>query len=169
MRIVSFCVVLVACGTQAKPEPAGTASGASGESSSKSTGSAVGDACAPSALGLPTAKHLPTLSLTGDCPFSGTAIIRSDDEARERFACAVGKVDWSKQSLLVTRRTVSPATVGFDALDDGAKVTFVGRQRSPCPDDPRPMPMEQTLAYPIPAGGDRAFAETVCTVPTKCP
>lgn len=167
MRIVSICVALAACGTQAKPDPAGTASGAPHV---QSTGSAaVADPCAPAALGLPNTQRLSPLALTGDCPFVGTQVIKSENEARERFACAVGKVDWSKHSLLVTRRVVSPATVGFDALDDGAKVTFVGRQRSPCPDDPRPMPMEQTLAYPIPVGGDRAVAETVCTVPTKCP
>lgn len=149
MRIV-ICVALGACGNPTKPP------------------STTSDPCDPTALNLPSAKPLPALALAGECAFTGTQLLKSEAEARERFACAVGKVDWSKQSVVVTRRMLSPAMVGFDALDDGAKITFVSRQRSPCPDDPRPMPIEQTHAYVVPAGADRTFAETSCTVPTKC-
>lgn len=78
-------------------------------------------------------------------------------------------IDFTKSTLVVTGHTLSPATVGVDVYDDGAKVTFVSRQRSPCPAESPPMPVTIPLAFEIPAGTTRTFVEATCKQDVKCP
>jgi hypothetical protein len=78
-------------------------------------------------------------------------------------------IDFAKSTLVITGQTLSPAAVGVDVYDDGAKVTFVSRLRSPCPAEPLPGPVTLPLAFEIPAGTTRTFAETTCKQNVTCP
>lgn len=131
------------------------------------------DPCGPAALGLADARPLepwtppPGCSPRGD----GTKILRSDDELAPRLECTAGLnhlVDFSKHALLAVGYSLSPAGVGMGALDDGKVVTRVARQRSPCPGDPMPMPMNTTAWFLLPVGAERTFADKTCTVESTC-
>lgn len=131
------------------------------------------DPCGPAALGLADAKPLepwtppPGCSPRGD----GTNILRSDDELTPRLECTAGLnhlVDFSKHALLAVGYSLSPAGAGMGALDDGKVVTRVARQRSPCPGDPMPMPMNTTAWFLLPVGAERTFADKTCTVESTC-
>jgi hypothetical protein len=99
-------------------------------------------------------------------------LVKTEDDARPNLECKDPKaklgVDFTKQHLVVTSRSMSPAQVGMDVYDDGKVVTFVSRDRSPCKGDPQPMPgPNTTFIYQLKAGA-RTFAEASCTVETKC-
>jgi len=98
--------------------------------------------------------------------------VTKESKARPFVTCKDPKtkfgVDFAKQQLIVTARSMSPAQVGIDVYDDGKVITFVSRDRSPCKNAPRPMPSpNETFVYPAKAGA-RTFTEASCTVPTKC-
>lgn len=77
-------------------------------------------------------------------------------------------LDFAREQLLVVSFSMSPAYAGLEALDDGSAVTFVQRDRSPCPDDPLPMPMNTTVAYVIAKDATRSYAQGSCTLPAQC-
>jgi hypothetical protein len=78
-------------------------------------------------------------------------------------------VDFAKNDVVVTGRTLSPATLGVDVYDDGQKVTFVSREREPCPHEYPPIPVTVPVAFLIPAGRTRTFADASCKQEYKCP
>lgn len=103
---------------------------------------------------------------------AGLAVTKEAD-ARTHLICKDPStklgVDFTKRQLIVTSRSFSPAQIGLDVYDDGKKITFVSRQRSPCKNDPRPMPGPNvTFLFEAPAGA-RTFSDGSCTVETKCP
>lgn len=133
------------------------------------------DPCAPSQLGLGAARTLqPWAAPEGCTAKSGAAEptrVQSEAEFAERFTCAKGTksgLDFAKQLLVVQDRSLSPAGAGTTIVDDGARITFIERQRSPCPDDPQPMPMNYTLGFVLPAGAERSYDNRVCTLPPQC-
>lgn len=77
-------------------------------------------------------------------------------------------LDFAREQLLVVTFSMSPAYAGLEALDDGSAITFVQRDRSPCPDDPLPMPMNATVAYVIAKDATRSYAQSSCTLPAQC-
>jgi hypothetical protein len=134
------------------------------------------DPCSPSALRLPGAIRLTTWTPPERCaprdPGSGRAVLRTQAEVDANLECPKGTalgVDLAKHSIVKVSWMMSPAAVGLDALDDRKTLTLVTRFRSPCPNDPHPMPMTTTLWYLLPAGGaERTFGEANCTIETKC-
>jgi hypothetical protein len=93
--------------------------------------------------------------------------IKTADDVAAHLACT-GTAPAVTTPVVAISRQLSPATVGFDAYDDGKTITWVGKQRNPCPGEPPPMPITRTYAFTVPAGGDRAYAESTCTVAVKC-
>lgn len=133
------------------------------------------DPCAPSQLGLGAARQLkPWAAPTGCTAKSGATAptaIESDADFTEHFTCPEGTksgIDFAKEQLVVQDRSLSPAGAGTTIVDDGTRVTFIERQRSPCPDDPQPMPMNFTLGFLLPAGAERAYDNRACTLPPQC-
>jgi hypothetical protein len=144
------------------------------EADAKVTPKAI-DPCAPSQLGLGAARQLtPWAAPTGCTAKSGATeptAVKSEAEFAKRFECPKGTtsgLDFAKQQLMVQDRTLSPAGAGTTIVDDGAKVTFIERDRSPCPGDPQPMPMSYTLGFILPADAERTYATRSCTLPPKC-
>src|SRR5690606_6529134 len=106
---------------------------------------AKADPCSAAALGLGQASPLNSWQPPAGCTprDAGTGTVRGEAELAERLECPAGTaagVDFSRHALLSVSHTLSPAEVGLIAFDDGATITLVTRQRSPCPDDPRPTP-----------------------------
>lgn len=133
------------------------------------------DPCAPATLGLSAARPVAPwaapqgCTAVGDRP--GRSRISSEGAFAKRFRCAEGTtsgIDFRAQELVVEDRSLSPAGAGTTIVDDGATVTFIERFRSPCPDDPQPMPMPFTLGFLLPKDATRIFASTTCTLPPKC-
>jgi hypothetical protein len=77
-------------------------------------------------------------------------------------------LDFGREQLLVVSFSMSPAYAGLEALDDGSTITFVQRDRSPCPSDPLPMPMNTTVAYVAAKDAARSYAQGSCTLPAQC-
>ena len=132
------------------------------------------DPCSPEALKLSAAtKLLDSWKLPASCAVqgTGTVVIKTQAEATKRFDCGGAKlgVDFAKSSIVVTSRSLSPATVGVDAFDDGKTITFVDRFRPPCSRDPHPMPSPPLTFVYLVTPGNRAFADASCTVESKCP
>ncbi|MEM6990074.1 MAG: hypothetical protein AAF721_06240 [Myxococcota bacterium] len=159
-------VVAVAVGTAGCSTPA--------ERQAETPEAGTTDPCGAEALGLGAARSLAAWKPPTGCAAEGphgATFIRSGDDLATRLRCSDGTssgVDFSKQSLVQIRGSMSPATVGWVAYDDGTRVTSVTKFRSACPDDPRPMPMEFTQWYVVSGETDRVLAEATCTVPTKC-
>jgi hypothetical protein len=133
------------------------------------------DPCAPSQLGLGAARQLAPWAAPEGCTAKSGATeptaVKSEAEFTARFGCPKGTksgLDFTKQQLMVQDRTLSPAGAGTTIVDDGTKVTFIERDRSPCPGDPQPMPMNYTLGFVLPAGAERTYATRSCTLPPKC-
>jgi hypothetical protein len=146
------------------------------EGASTKDGKAV-DPCSPLALKLPGATRLTAWKPPERCTPRGgggeRVVLRTQADIDARLECPNGTslgVDLAKQSIVRVSWNMSPSAVGLDALDDKKTLTLVTRFRSPCPNDPLPMPMTTTMWYLLPAGGaDRAFAEANCTIETRCP
>ncbi len=132
------------------------------------------DPCGPQALDLGAAASLVAWKPPPGCAAKGTrgsVIIGNGEDLTARLQCNEGVehgLDLSKERLLQVRGSMSPATIGWAAYDDGGRLTVVTKFRSPCPSDPRPMPMEFTQWFLVPADAERELAETTCTVKTKC-
>jgi hypothetical protein len=128
--------------------------------------------------GLETASKIETLPLPPGCQVVATGallaptIVRNLDELAAAITCEPGveslTVDFSKHQLHVANFMLSPAYAGGELFDDGTKITFVQRDRSPCPDDPLPMPIGSSIAYLLPQGAERAYVQLACTLPQKC-
>jgi hypothetical protein len=126
------------------------------------------------AAGLEHARNVDLASLPTTCSFIGggppSAPMHVLDPA-VAVQCEAGSpsvIDVSAADLYVVRYDRSPASVGLAILDDGATVTLLTRFRSPCPDDPLPMPMQSFVGFWLPKGATRAWRESNCTVPAAC-
>lgn len=163
MKIVWPCLVALGCSSSA------------GRSTShgSGTGAASGDACGPVALGLGDARLLDAWKVPPGCSPTATTATLAVDEASVRAAAGcpadatLGLAPG--EGALVHATTLSPAGAGTRVYDDGARVTLVHLMRSPCPNDPRPMPMPWTITarLPAPAAG-RTLVEQACTLPPAC-
>lgn len=173
---------MLLCSTLAcRPEPAGDGKPSTPEAPDDETSvdkstpppdATKPDPCGAAALGLGAARALDPWTLPSGCTptgASGKAIARSDAELAALVQCPAGAgVDFAAQAVLAVGYTLSPAGVGLGAFDDGNVVTLVSRQRNPCPNDPQPMPMNTTAWFVLPGGGERTFADKVCTVASTC-
>jgi hypothetical protein len=101
-------------------------------------------------------------------------VVHTMDELAAAYACdptvspSPITIDLATSELHVVERMLSPAYGGGEIRDDGATVTFVTRFRSPCPDDPRPVPSPDAFAFVLPRGETRTFREATCTLPPRC-
>lgn len=131
------------------------------------------DPCGAEALRLGSARVVAPWTIPAGCTpkgGQGNTIARSEEELKAVLECASGSgVDFGKQAVLVVGYSLSPAGAGMHAFDDGKVVTLVTRQRSPCPNDPLPMPMNTMAWFSLPTSGERTFANTTCVVDSKCP
>lgn len=127
--------------------------------------------CTPAALGLASATPLSIWKHGCKLHAAGSrTLARSEQELAAVLDCGASSgVDFSKNAVLVEPYTLSPAGAGLDAYDDGHTVTLVGRQRPNCQGDPMPMPMQQVLAFLVPAGASREIASKTCTLSRSCP
>ncbi len=134
-------------------------------------------ACSPAKLGLRDVKALVSWKSPAGCRVHGSLgpppkVLHSEEQFHAHFSCPAGTssgIDFAHDSLVFRDHMLSPAGVGSDLYDDGRTVTIVSRFRSPCPDDPHPMPVPFTLTFLLPAGGERKFAEMACNVESRCP
>jgi len=130
------------------------------------------DPCGAEALRLGTAKVVTPWKIPAGCtPRGGTGntIAKSEEELKAILECTSGSgVDFGAQAVLAVGYSLSPAGAGMSAFDDGEVVTLVTRQRSPCPNDPRPMPMNTMAWFLLEKGGERTFANTICTIDSTC-
>ena len=136
-------------------------------------GPGANDPCSPVALRLPAAAALTPWKPPVGCgtrKVIGNVLIKTDAQAAKTFDCPGTKlgIDFSNTGILVSSRTLSPATVGIDALDDGKTVTLVNRFRRPCAKESRPVPVPMTFMFLI-TRGDRRFSDASCTVDAACP
>jgi len=165
----------VACHRSA---PADSASDGGATTATKTTATTTGaESSRCKADGLGAAKLVTTWKAPESCHWKGlahgaTTIMRSEaDLVAGALDCpesASSGVDFTKNSVVVTGRALSPATVGVDVYDDGEKVTFVSRQRDSCPNEHPPMPITVPLAFLVPAGASRTFGEATCKQPWRC-
>ena len=157
------------------PDRGATTDGASagaGTTTTADAGTAASAGCDLAALGLGSAKAVPFWQPPAGCeaiggPAPATIPVASEQEFAVQFTCAGGVtsgIDFARDQIVVQHRHLSPASAGGEVVDDGTTVTFVTHYRHNCPDDPRPMPMEYSATFLIPAGAKRAFADTYCTV-----
>jgi hypothetical protein len=161
---------------------AGAATRASNEASAKvdAPDPAASDPCGAKALHLEAAKPAERWQIPIGCMrASGVPLeprgtrVQSEAEFKAAFTCPAGLgsgVDWSKQQLVITTQTLSPAGVGWSVFDDGRAITIVSKFRKNCPGDPMPMPMSVPVVVAIPAGGPaRSLASATCTIDAACP
>lgn len=135
------------------------------------------DPCSAAALGLGSAKALVAWKAPAGCTARGGSsppkLLTTEADARAQFDCKDPKanfaVDFKTKSLVASTGSWSPAQVGLSAFDDGKKVTLVSRQRAPCKGDPQPMPSPAISSLFVGGTGVRTFAQSSCTVVTKCP
>lgn len=78
-------------------------------------------------------------------------------------------VDFAVNDVLLVGHVASPAHGGSAVLDDGALVSFVSMQRTPCPTDYPPMPTPMSFAFMLPKGATRTWTTAMCTLPPRCP
>jgi hypothetical protein len=153
--------------------PASSAPVASAPATSAAAVANPKDPCDPSALGLKNVKRADFWKPPEGCQDTGIGapVIHSDADFHARFGCpkmAAG-VDFTKSELHEESRGLPPAGAGWDTYYDDKTLYVVSRQRSPCPNDPRPMPMNVTVYYLLPAGSpDRDHKMMACTLPASC-
>jgi hypothetical protein len=147
------------------------------ETTTASGGAAAALTCSVEGLeGVP--QRLP-LALPPRCSFSGggttgapRVLTSAEDilaalQCPERDLAALG-IDPSTHDVFVLRDMLSPASTGTSVYDDDTTLTYVTRFRPPCPNDPRPMPIQVTVAWLMPKGATRASREASCTLPQRC-
>jgi hypothetical protein len=137
---------------------------------------AESDSCMPG--GLEAAHSVEIVRLPSGCrvtsggSITAPSVVGSADELASALECDAGAqrptIDFGKSQLMLVEFSMSPAYGGSEVFDDGSKVTFVQRDRSPCPDDPMPMPMQTTLMYLLPHGAQRTYQQASCTLPARC-
>jgi hypothetical protein len=158
------CVLLVAACSKGTGNGTGTGTG---------TGGSASDPCSAAALGLGSAKLLTAWKMPDGCSLvdvTESIILRDDKDAAAHVACTGAPLghDFTKAALVVKQDTLSPAATGIIAYDTGTVLTWVTTFRTPCPDDPHPMPVPITLVYPVEAGAGRGFDDKSCTRPPTC-
>lgn len=134
------------------------------------------NACMPG--GLEVAKPLEVVTLPSGCRWTrggnldAPARIADPAQLDTALTCDAGvahpRFDLTTHALEVVEFSMSPAYAGMAVVDDGSTITFVQRDRSPCPNDPRPMPMNTTLAYRIDKAATREHRTLACTLPPRC-
>jgi hypothetical protein len=174
---LGLVLVLVAA-APACARPGGASSSSSsggGAAGGGGGGTSSAAACAPSTLGLGAASPVQGYKVPVGCALGASGggaptTIRSEEAFHAALNCqAPSGVDFAAHEVVASARMLSPAGVGTDIVDDGKTVTFVNKQRRPCPNEPPPMPITVTVAFLLPAGSTRAYADRVCTVDTQCP
>jgi hypothetical protein len=141
-----------------------------------SAGAAVEPAsgCNLASIGLGAARPAPAFDIPSGCsprPGLDASPIRSEEAFHAALQCtAPSGVDFTRFELHVVMRTLSPAGLGTQVVDDGTTVTLVSLYRDPCPNEPPPMPMQVPVAYLLPAGAGavRTAAERSCKVAWSC-
>lgn len=134
------------------------------------------DTCMPG--GLESAQSVEVVRLPSGCrvtaggPIAAPTVAGTAEELASAIECDANSerptIDFAKHQVMLVEFSMSPAYGGSEVFDDGSKVTFVQRDRSPCPDDPLPMPMQTTLGYLLPQGAQRTFHQASCTLPARC-
>jgi hypothetical protein len=128
--------------------------------------------------GLESAHEVEVVRLPAGCSFSGggsleaPAVLADEAAIAASVHCADGTsppIALGEDQLMVASFTMSPAFGGMAIVDDGTTVTYVMRDRPPCPGDPMPMPTPASaLAYRLPRGATRTFRQLACTLPRTC-
>jgi hypothetical protein len=164
-------VALVGCAGPDRTESPPPTTG--GTTASTSTQAAT---CMPS--GLEAAHEVEVVRLPAGCSFSGAGSLEAPVVLADEAALAAGvlcadgaspTIALGEDQLMVARFTMSPAFGGMAIVDDGTTVTYVMRDRPPCPGDPMPMPTPASaLAYRLPRGATRTFRQLACTLPRSC-
>jgi hypothetical protein len=173
---LALTVVLASCGARESADPPRetTTPPAGGGGGSAETPAAP-TTCMPGELASATPVYL--LRLPEGCSLSTTAqfpapqIVRTAEELSAVLRCigAMPELDLAAHDLIVASYTMSPAFAGSAVVDDGTTVTFVQRDRPPCPGDPMPMPMPGgVFAFLLPEGETRTWATAACTIPRAC-
>jgi len=138
-------------------------------------GSGASRTCVPD--GLENAREVEPFFPPQGCGFSAggsTAaplVVHDATELAAAMSCSnapMPSFDFTSNDLYLVRYTMSPATTGLGARDDGATLSFYSRFRQPCPDDPMPMPMSSTAAFSMPKNATRTYRDTNCTLPLDC-
>lgn len=155
-------------------EPA-TTQGTS-ESTSPPATSAAAATCMPPELA--SAHEVEIVRLPQGCSWTGAGtltaptVLADDAAVAGAIACSgptTPTIPLGADQLHVVSYTMSPAFGGMAIVDDGTTITVVMRDRPPCPGDPMPMPMPgSALAYRVPHGATRAYAQRACTLPRTC-
>lgn len=130
--------------------------------------------------GLESARAVEIVRLPAGCTFGPggsleAPVVLSDPAIlASAITCPSGTVaptiDLASGDVLLVAFTMSPAYAGMGVFDDGTTVTFVMRDRPPCPGDPMPMPtpMSSAVAFRLPHGASRAFRQASCSLPLRC-
>lgn len=110
----------------------------------------------------------------GGGPPSAPRIAGTAEELAAALVCDAGAtppaIDLPAVRVVIVEESLSPASSGSEIRDEGHAIVFVDRQRSPCPDDPLPMPMQRSFGFTLArAMGERAYRTAVCTIPPHCP
>lgn len=130
--------------------------------------------CRLEALGLAGGREVeiwqaPTgCTITPPQPGAPTTIRNAGELAAHVTCTGDPGLDFTRHDLVLVRRTLSPAGVGTMVVDDGTTVTLVAQSQPNCEGDPMPMPMDVPLAFLLPAGSTRAWAEATCTRARRC-
>lgn len=119
-----------------------------------------------------------TLGLPPGCAVEGAGSLEAPlaIETAEAYAahvrCEAGAmppaIDFATSTLHLASYTLTPAGMGVEVHDDGSVVTLARLERSPCPDDPMPMPMQTSLAFVLPKGAARTFRTLPCAIAHRC-
>lgn len=174
-------LLMAACSQgSGRPDGAGGGDGATGGGDGAAGGGGEADddsACLPARLGLVNAHLVASYEYPTGCtlqaqPSQGEIVrVTSEEEFRGKVQCPAGTgsgIDFAAHELRIMARMSSPANVGVDVWDDGAKLTMVDRFREPCQPGPLPMPMTSTFQFLLPVGATRTTANTHCTIRPHC-
>lgn len=156
---------VVACSSGAQNTNHGFGGGGGGLESS-----AADQACMPA--GLAASQRVSPWQLPRGCQRTSTdpatpTLVHREEEFRAAFNCqgAAGSgIDFGASMLVISDRSASPAYSGGEIRDDGHRVTFVTRYRTPQEGEPLPMPMSITYTFLLPANATRTFADASCTI-----
>ncbi len=167
----ALVIVLAACLASAcgGAEPANDPPPTTGNGSGTAT-------CMPG--GLESAHEVEIVRLPQGCSFGSggrleaPSVLVDDAAVAAAISCSgptTPTIALGADQLHVVSYTMSPAFGGMAIVDDGTTITYVMRDRPPCPNDPRPMPTPASaLAYRVPHGATRVYQQLACTLPRTC-
>lgn len=132
--------------------------------------------CTPAQLGLPDARNVELWKPMDGChprnalPQNQAIVVRSEVEFLQIFDChgQPSEIPYDRKELWVMGYTLSPAGAGTYPVDDGKTLTTIALSRSPCPDSPHAMPIDQSITFLMPVGAQRSFDQKSCTLPATC-